>query len=158
MLKCTTILGKMWKISTSMTLIVIFGFRIVPLPLVWIRPLSPVLFAFTSFVLWKRSVELIPSIFLYVVYLMQRCRTNRALMMILQKKFIMFFCLSQCMNKLVIMSPVLLLQYSIRRKHSGECFLYLICNRWLFLIKLQLRTNPMNNVVVVCYRFKILEM
>jgi hypothetical protein len=47
------------------------------------------------------------------VNLKQRRRTQRALMMILQKKFIMFFCLSQCMNKLgvklVIMSPVLLL-------------------------------------------------
>jgi hypothetical protein len=76
------------------------------------------------------------------VNLRQRRRTNRALMMILQKKFIMFFCLSQCMNKLgiklVIMSPVLLLQYSIRRKHSRECFLYLVCVYWLFLTKLQL--------------------
>ena len=75
--------------------------------------LSHIVFAFTSFVLWKRSIELIPSIFLYVVNLMQRRQTNRALMMILQKKFIMFFCLSQCMNKLgiklVIMSPILLL-------------------------------------------------
>jgi hypothetical protein len=115
MLRCTTILGKMWKISTSMTLIVIFGFRIFVFSLVWIRPLSPVVFAFISFVLWIWSMELIliHSIFPYIVNLRQRRQTKRALMMILQKKFIMFFYLSQCMNKLgvklVIMSPVLLL-------------------------------------------------
>jgi hypothetical protein len=107
--------------------------------------LSPIVFAFTSFILLIRSMELILilSIFLYIVNLRQRRRTNRAnkvLMMILQKKFIMFFCMSQCMNKLgiklVIMSPVLLLQYSIRWKHSREYFLYLVCVCWLFLIKL----------------------
>ena len=162
MLRSTTILGKIRKISTSMTLVVIFGFHIIPLPLVWIRPLSLVVFAFTRFVLWKRSIEVIPSIFLYIVNLRQRRRTNKALMMILQKKFIMFFYLSQCMNKLgiklAIMSPVLLLQYSIRRKHGRECFLYLVCIRWLFLTKLQLRANPMNNVIIVYQRFEILEM
>jgi hypothetical protein len=81
--------------------------------------------------------------------------------MILQKKFIMFFYLRQFMNKLginlVIMRPILLLQYSIRGKHSRECFLYLVCIRWLYLIKLQLRKNPMNNVIIVCHRFEILE-
>jgi hypothetical protein len=49
------------------------------------------------------------------------------------------------------------LQYSIRRKHIRECFLYLVCICWLFLKKLQLRTNPMNSVIIVCHRFKILE-
>ena len=126
MLRSTTILGKIRKISTSMTLVVIFGFRIIPLPLVWIRPLSLVVFAFTRFVLWKRSIEVIPSIFLYIVNLRQRRWTNRVLMMIHHKNFIMFFCLRQYMNslgiKLVIVSAVLLLQYSIRQKHSKQCF------------------------------------
>jgi hypothetical protein len=49
------------------------------------------------------------------------------------------------------------LQYSIGRKHSRECFLYLIYICWLFLAKLQLRVNYMNNMIIVCYKFKILE-
>jgi hypothetical protein len=93
--------------------------------------------------------------------LRQSRRTNKALMMILQKKFIIFFCLSQCMNKLgiklLIMSPVLLLQYFIRRKHITECFLYLVCIWCLFLAKLQLRTNSMNNMILICHKFEILK-
>ena len=126
MLRCTAILSKMWEITTSMTLVVFLRSRIVSFSLVWIRSLLYIVFALTRGVLWSGSIELfILSLFLYIVNLRQRRRTNRALMMILHKKFIMFFCLRQCMNKLRInlktFSPILLLQYSIRWKHSREC-------------------------------------
>jgi uncharacterized membrane protein len=103
-----------------------------------IRSLIFVVFALTRFVFWSGSIELIILCFLlYMVYLRQRLWTNRGLMMIFQEKFIMFLCLGNCFNKLwivlVFFSPVLLLQYSISRKHGRECFLYLVYIRWLFL-------------------------
>jgi hypothetical protein len=84
------------------------------------------------------------------------CCTNRVLMMVLHQKFIMFFSLSQCVDKLripsVFISPILLLQYSIHKKHGRKSFLNLIIIHWFFLTKLQLRANLMNNMIVTCLK------
>ena len=70
MLWSTTILRKMREVTTSMTLVVIFGSRIVSFPLVWIRFLVYIVFALTRGVLWSGSVELfILSLLLYIVNL-----------------------------------------------------------------------------------------
>ena len=107
-----TAISKLREMTISVTLVVFLGSRFVSFPLVRIRSLLSIVFALTRFVLWSRSIELIIlSLFLYIVNHWQRRRTNRLLMTILQKKFIMFFCLRQCMNKLginlKIFSPVL---------------------------------------------------
>lgn len=70
------------------------------------------------------EVLLIPSMIMsIVVHRRQRSGTRRALMSILQKKLMMFFCLRQCMNKLgivlEIVCAVLLVQYPVLRKHCG---------------------------------------
>jgi hypothetical protein len=73
----------------------------------------------------------------------------------------MFFSLSQCVNKLrilsVFISPILLLQYSICKKHGRKSFLNLISIHWFFLTKLQLRANLMNNMIVVCNSLEVLQ-
>jgi hypothetical protein len=74
----------------------------------------------------------------------------------------MFLNLCQCVDKLrilsVFISPILLLQDSIRRKHGRKSFVNIISIRWFFLTKLQLRSNLMNNMIVVCNRLEVPQM
>jgi hypothetical protein len=62
--------------------------------------------------------------------LRKRCCTRQVVMMVLHQKLFMFLGRSKCMDKLRILSlfvsPILLLQDSIRRKHSRKSFVNLI--------------------------------
>jgi hypothetical protein len=116
---------------------------------------------FTKFLLWVfRPITFFITLH-KIVNLWHGSTTNRALVMISQCKFIIFFYLEEIMNKilvgLVILGMVLMLQDHIRRKHSLRCLFNFICFRRFFLAKPQPGTNFMNSVVAFSNGFKVLE-